>query len=558
MGDKEGKGRGEGRLSLKEEAAAVDRQILRLLLKRHNLLEKMRKSGRLDTADEIYLRESWQREVARVSKDAELSSRFFALMQNARFMPKPAGPDEETGRLREAFNLAPSRSPAKFSLIAPPDSAQSRSWLYVAACAGAPLCLSPAPAGDAAVDFIQALTQMGAAVTREENAAVCRGLSPMGYPDKVLFAGDSAYNFYLILAHYIGRHSHCKISGGADLKLADFSAIRNFLAKMGARMIHIVPKSSGLPVRLECSGILPPSVVATPELPAAFLRALILAALFYEKPLGFDLSGHPRRASILARVLPILENCGATFTAGEDFINIQPTSVAVPERPSLALDPEISCFILGVAAPLGGNASLAGRWPEWPETTALWNLLLFAGAPWKKERDKISVEAAGSLEKFLIADAPEEIQAPLPDWAFPLLTALAVCAALKGGDSSLPRSALAKDETVDFLRICQCRADEDGHIRRMDEPLKDRSWNAPAPGWAMALALAACARERDQHFSLGNPGIALELWPAWWTFYNSLPSPRLKKETPEPPAIKRRRILTQVAAELPEPREEDW
>ena len=555
MGDKDRKDNKAAKVPLREDVAAIDRQILRLLLKRHNLLEKIRNKGRIETADEIFLREAWQREVARVSKDAELSGRFFSLMQNVGFMPKPA--EDEAGK-REAFNLAPSREAARFSFAAPLDSRLCRYWLYVAACAGRPISMAPAPQSDAVVDCVQALAQMGGAITREDDALICRRASPLGCPDKALFAGNSEFNFYLILAHYLGRHSRCKILGDAGLQLADFSFLRGFLTKMGARIVYIVPKSSGLPVRLECSGILPASVTATPDLPEAFLQALILAAPFYSRPIGFNLSAHPRRESILARVLPILESCGATFTEGNRFINLQPSGLVPPENPKLPLDPEIACFILGLLEPLGGEGKLFGGWPVWPESTALWNLLLFARLPWKNTGSEISVDNREPLNKFSIASAPEELVANLPPMATPFLTALAVCAASRGGESSLPPAILEDETAADFLRICGCSASDEGLISRAEGGGEDRVWNAPTPGWAMALALVACAREKQRGYSLGNPGIIGELWPSWWTFYNSLPNPRPRKTAPTtPPATKRRRILTDIVAEPPELKDED-
>ena len=119
-----------GGTSLREVVTEIDRDILRLLLKRHNLIGKMRGSRpRLDPAEEKFLREAWQKAVAKVSRDADLSGRFFALMQDATFLPRPPARNAATPsilRRRASPSSFPSqrRSPAarrgRGSFLPPP------------------------------------------------------------------------------------------------------------------------------------------------------------------------------------------------------------------------------------------------------------------------------------------------------------------------------------------------------------------------------------------------------------------------------------------------------
>ena len=87
------------RRPLREVVGDIDRDILRLLLRRHNLLARMHNSkGFLDPAEEKALRESWEAAVSRVSRDARLSGRFFSLMQEVEFLPRPnISQDREAG-----------------------------------------------------------------------------------------------------------------------------------------------------------------------------------------------------------------------------------------------------------------------------------------------------------------------------------------------------------------------------------------------------------------------------------------------------------------------------
>ena len=168
------------RRPLREVVGDIDRDILRLLLRRHNLLARMHNSkGFLDPAEEKALRESWEAAVSRVSRDARLSGRFFSLMQEVEFLPRPnisqdreageAGQDAGTER-RPAFNLAPPLRPVRLSMPAPLACRATRAWLMLAAASGRPLRIEPGLMNDPIVDCVKALNQLGAALTREVTA----------------------------------------------------------------------------------------------------------------------------------------------------------------------------------------------------------------------------------------------------------------------------------------------------------------------------------------------------------------------------------------------------
>ena len=129
------------RRPLRETVCEIDRDILRLLLRRHNILARMRgEKSHLDSAEEKLLRESWEGAVARISRDARLSGHFFSLMQEVEFLPRPAGDrpaesaegqDSAEGHAgegpaaqegpdkRTAFNLAPPAKPVRLRMPAP-------------------------------------------------------------------------------------------------------------------------------------------------------------------------------------------------------------------------------------------------------------------------------------------------------------------------------------------------------------------------------------------------------------------------------------------------------
>lgn len=548
---------GPRRKPLRVAVTEIDQEILRLLVRRHNLLAKMRKNGRLDPGEEKFLREAWQNDVARVSHDADLSGRFFSLMQRVVFLPKPAADDGDTPetRKRAAFNLAPPAAPATLALKAPFSGSQTCAWVYMAAAAGQKARLANCLQNDPIIDCIRGLVQMGGAISREDESIIVREADPLGAPDKVIHAGCGEFTFYLFVAHYLGRHGRVKFTGSRELQLADFSALRRVLPELGGRLVHAVPRSNGLPVRLETSGVLPSGITVQTDFPALFAEALLLAAPFYGTPFAVNLARHPARRNILAHILPILKSVGAVFSLSGDTVSLEPSRLLIPAQPNLPLDPELASFLLALPCALGGEASLEGSWPDWPEADAVWSMVISAG--WKRDENSVMAVRSEPLLDF----APEPPPAgEMPLWSKPLIACLAACAALRGGRGVLPPHLVDNADVSDFLSIAGLVPEADGSLRKC-EKRDGLAWNVPTPAWAMALAVAAGARADRRGWPLGNPGIVTELWPQFWSLYNSLPNPQLKKREEQPmgqPQKARRRILTTAVAVPPEIREEDW
>ena len=578
--DSRGRDDGTQRRPLRETVCEIDRDILRLLLRRHNILTRMRgDKSRLDSAEEKMLRESWEGAVARISRDARLSGHFFSLMQEVEFLPRPlgerlveaaegsengAGRDGEAPAAQEgpdkriAFNLAPPAKPVRLRMQAPLACRATRAWLMLAAVTGQPTRLSPCLMNDPIVDCVKMLIQVGASLTREDDGVTARPAVALAAPDKVFYVGDSAWNFYLLLGHYLGRPSRAKFMGESSLKLADLSAVRHFLPTMGARLVHVVPKSDGLPARLECSGIIPDSVVMPADTPAELAEGILLAAPGYEHSLTMDLTNHPAQKTILARTLPILRTAGAEVSVEGGVVRIHPTQLAIPAQPELPMEPELALFLLALPLALGGESTLAGQWPQWPSAEAGWKLLHSLGLDLQQQKGKdgneVKATSAAPIKDFSLATLPADLPA---DWA-PLAVGLAACSALRGGQPALPELPQGTDpyEVESFLNALGLEQTSEGRLCKNEQSGVKAGWNAPSPVWAMAFSLAACAK---QHQKLGNPGVMTGLFPAFWVLYNSLPEPQPRRAAAEaaPAAPPRRRIITASVAVPPELKEED-
>ena len=362
----------------------------------------------------------------------------------------------------------------------------------------------------------------------------------------------------MLLGHYLGRPSRAKFTGETSLKLADFSSVRHFLPAMGARLVHVVPKSDGLPARLECSGILPDSIKLPQDVPAELAEGILLAAPGYERALTLDLTAHPDQRLILARTLPVLRAAGADVQAEGAVVRVNPGPLRLPEQPQAPIEPELALFLLALPLALGGEALLDGHWPALPAAEAGWELLQKLGLDLRRDARKnggeITASAAAPFKHYALTDLPAGFPA---DWT-PLPLALAACAALRGDKTAMPALPSGADKITaeSFLSAVGLEQDENGRLCKKEQSGVRPGWNAPDPVWAMAFSLAACA---SPHQKLGNPGIMTGLYPAFWALYNTLPEPTTHR-APAPEtraAAPRRRIITGAVAVPPELKDED-
>ncbi len=553
------------RKSLREVVCEIDRDILRLLLRRSNLLAKMRGANpRLGAADEKAIRESWEAAATRVSRDPRLSGHLFSLMQDIEFLPRPkpqGDSGQESGKgfqevQHTAFNLAPAKKPVRLHIVAPLDCWASQTWLMLAAASGQPLRLSPCLMSTPVIDCVRMLTQAGAVLIHDTQEVSAACAAPMGTPDIVLHVGDNAWNFFMVLGHYLGRPSRVKCTGGTALKLADFSSVRRFLPTLGARLVPVIPKSEGLPVRLECSGMLPGTVSLPADVPAAFVEGLMLAAPGYEKPLAIDMAAHPDREKILARMLPVLTAVKADVRVEETVVCIHPSLLQLPSCPEVEMEAELAVFLLTLPLLLGGEVHLAGRFPERYEARSALDVLLNCGLHLHIGDMEITAESKIPLKKMQQLRVPSSLSV---SWS-PLLVALAACGALCAGEMAMPDLPDGTESSLveSFFHAVGVETDEQGALCKISQDVSCPIWNAPDPVWAMALALVACVRS---HLKLGNPSVMTALYPAFWALYNGLPEPKIGSMASCPevtPVPSRRRIITDAVALVPpEPREEE-
>ncbi|BFR49267.1 chorismate mutase [Nitratidesulfovibrio sp. HK-II] len=561
-----GQGRPPSGQSLVESIMDIDKDIIRLLAKRARLFQKVRGSRRpgvssapaRDTVAEKQLREAWEAAAARVSRDPRFVRQLFALLQEVEIQER-----SPEGEVRPSFNLAPPRRPVSINIYGPLASRPTRLWVALAAAAGAEATLEGAMLGDHLIDAVKALNQAGAHLSWEGDAIVrSKGGDPLDFTDKVIYAGDDSLNFHLLAALSLGAVGKVKFTGGPALKMADTTALRQFLPQLGARLAPVVPKSSGLPVRLECSGVLPDEVRIPAELPADALTALLLAAPFWNAAITLHCAAHPSAGDCIAEVLPLLRACKADVaTLGETgdaalSVRVTPVPAAklrLPKATAMGIDPLVAAVVLAMPAFTGGEARLSGTWDATqPHAAQVLDLLRASGL-------NVTVDAKGVAAKPLTKPSVHGAPAPtapldastLPlDYA-PLALALAAATARAAKVEAVPAprmpeglDAVTVESFVAQLGFSLAPIAEDAEstqdpgqpMLRAVVPAGSRApangapWASPTVHWTFGLALGALLRPG---LHLSNPGNVTELMPGFWALYNGLPSPENAPRKPQ-------------------------
>lgn len=527
-------------ITLVEEISELDVELMKLLARRSKLLQKTRRpkkegSGTSGIASEKQLRLLWEANAAKFSKDPRLARQLFTLIQDIDFTTK-AESEEKT-----EFVLSPVRKPVQVDLPGPASLRASRLWMTLAASSGASCRLRSVPTADPVHELVKALNQAGASLHRQDDDIVSRDSAALEFADKVIFAGDDTLNYYLLALMAAGRHGTLKFTGGSVLKDADLTAFRHFLPQIGARMAHVVPRSNGLPVRLECSGVIPDAIAIPADLPAEAVCACLVAATTWDMRVTLNLNNNPHGESCLLEVRKILDQCGIQTEGSSSAFTIYPGPATLPAAPGLTLDPAISVNLLALPVFAAGTVRLSGVWPTGTEEgdDAL-ALLRSAGL-------RVDVTATSVTSSYTpdVARAISPETGRLPERYLPLSIAMA-CARAKATGTPVGLPPLPADmDTVlidGFVAQANMLLDEGKVFPSADVPAA-KVWSSPDAYWTMAFAMLAFLR---RSIKLSNPGSVTDLMPSFWTLYNGLPAPDMtrkpRQETPDEQP-KRRRII---------------
>ena len=567
-------GRGQEKssnLTVLNNVLDIDRAIIKLIGRRSHYIAMLRRHrGQRDAAAETNteraLRLSWEEAAQSVSTDPKLSRQLFKLLQEI----NPLSDHERQAQEgKEAFNLAPSPEPVDIALPLLPSLREAAFHVFLAVAGGSALHLPGQILSDALIDFVKGLNQVGGHLSWDADGNITnRAGSVPKFGDRVIYAGEDSLHFYLLCALALASPGKVKFTGGSGLKLADLSAWRNTLPFLGARQAHLVPKSNGLPVHIECSALFDESVELPEFTPADGLCALLLAAPFWGVPIKLDGAANPAWDAVLNEILPIFKRNGINFTREQSSVSFSGEKpAAIPENPSLTPDPLLSTLILSIAALNPGKVTLAGA-PDKnaPGAEALYKLMDWAALRLEVKGNGLSVfrpERDKRADSGPVGPAPESpSQAGLLPEHAPVLLLLAAAKARDsrqavplppltfkadlGEDGPGEEFPLYAQEFLDLLgaTYTPSKGDAPGTVRTAARLApQSGAWTAPSPVWGICLALGAYLRPQ---IKLANPGIVTELMPNFWRLYNGLPKPEWQRRPKEEPAheqTRRRRVI---------------
>lgn len=539
---------------------------MKLLVRRAVLVSRIR-GGRDHAASpeavqaEKAVRMAWETGALSFSKDPRFSRQLFTLLQDLKVLTR------EQAETVGVFRLAPSAKPVSGLITGPADARIAQMYTALAACQGKALSLNALLLSEALMDTVKACSQAGASVSHHSQGASLGGIvvepgAPVSFAGKLIYLGEDFFTLCLMAFLAIGQPGSCRLAGGARLKGADLSALRQALPLFGARLAPVVPRSLGLPATLESSGDIPPHVAIPADLPLEAVRALLLAPLVWNTPVTFNLAALPAAVATaaLAEVGPVHLACGAEVENRGSQISYTPGRVNPPEQPELPLDPVLCAYLLALPVFTGGSLTLKGHWSTHaPESREAELLLSWAGLSPRVFENSIAVEAAEP--PFAM---PLQCNDLTPELG-PLFLVLAARRHQLAGDTLSLRQlapfpsdeddALAQDFferiglSYDNGRLSRPVQEEGGPApdhKNGREPVYP-AWTSPDAYWSMAFALAAFGQPG---LRLANPGNVTEVLPPFWSIYNSLPNPvdparapQVKpQETPDAKPARRRII----------------
>ena len=371
---------------------------------------------------------------------------------------------------------------------APSDTVAARCWLAVAAAAGQVTRVSRVPLTDAVVSGVKALNQIGGQLWWEENGDVqSRGGNGLARNmDKVVHIGDDAFNLWLVVALCLGMPARLKLTGDSSLRFLDLAPLRHFLPQLGVRLTNVIPSQDGLPVRMECSGLIPRQIRLADDLPEDFVAALVLASAFWDTSCRLTLPEHEPR--LLPLVLDVLSGCGMKVEKNGRDILVERGDLSVPAEPVVPMDASVASVVLMFPGFNGGRAVLEGVWGKSEAASLVEKILRGAGLNVKYGANR--VECSGK-ERETSAPAPEVMRDVLercPE-LLPLCVVIMAAAAHEGAKVSLPELSEENRHLVTaFLSRCGVE-EKDGVLVPVEETVPARGWLLPRSGpWPMLWA----------------------------------------------------------------------
>ncbi|TIH12256.1 5-enolpyruvylshikimate-3-phosphate synthase [Marinifilum sp. JC120] len=505
------------RQSLLDEIKELDSRLLSIVSRRNYLMGKAaskRKQKGLPLGDpdmERRIFETWSAEASSKKFDLKTARRVFDQLNNLAY----AAVAKPENRKLSTYVLSPPHKQVDVTFDGPGSLFQSKLWIALSAAAGAESKMGPLCVNDEITELIKAFNQSGSHLSWDGDTVESRAGDGIEFEDKLVFAGNNAMTMYLAIAFGLKTIGKFKIAGGPILKQYDSRPLAEVLSPLGARLNTLDLQSHGLPARLECGGRMASSIEISDDIPAEFVAALALAAWTYPQGLTIKFAEGWHGKDLLQEVIAALNECGIKAKLSETECSVPATKeITVPEEPSIALEPELCAALLAIPAFSDGQVTINGDWPKSAVAEDALQTLKAGGVD-----IKISKEGITATKGETAAEASFDFGNA--NNLFPIGLALAVNSRSECKVSNIADDVMFEQgiELLERLGIRYQRGDEE--LTVIPGRLKwDEAWFAPSPFFGIALGLMAWIRPG---IAIENPGDLTDLWPRFWTLYNSLP-----------------------------------
>lgn len=509
-------------LSLSQELALLDEKLVALLISRSGLLAKAASSRRAknmgitDPNQEKRLWSVWREASRSAHFDPQILKRLFHLINNLSY----ALVEKNTASDRPLC-LFPRRKPVEIELDAPRDQILQSIMFFLGATSSAPLTVTPFQANDIALELINALNLCGFSITFQNHECTTQPTPAWSMDNKVIYAGQSKFHFYLLLCLALGQVTRAKFTGSTKLKIHDVRPVQELLPVLGARLTTVEPHSNGLPVRLEASGQLPSTISIPQGISKKFVLALCVAATTYPGGLIINLDESFTTSPLLRKGIAFLQDFFPEMLFENATLTIPPTPAHIEHtRVDVPVDPLMSLHLLSMPFFNGGTAVLHGRWPAYtPHLQDVVDILFEFGL--RTHIDTTSITT--SMGQYPAAVA---VDITCCQEYLPLILAM--------GLGLKKECVISLDSTDDELEHAQDLLETlsagyaltPGQLRLGLPPTKkatEITWQSPGPFWTLAGALV----------SFTYPGVCMNnadnissVWPWFWKIFMNLPKPQ--------------------------------
>lgn len=513
-------------LSLTQELAQLDERLVSLIAARTNLLSRAAASRRsknlgiTDPNQEKVLWQVWRDSSKGENLEPQILKKIFHLTNNLSYARVERNTSNE-----KPLCLYPRRKPVNIDLSAPRDQILRSMMFFLGATNSSPLTVAPFQGNDISLELINALNLCGFDLTFQNRECSTRPVGSWSLDNKIVYAGQSKFHFYLLLCLALGQVTRAKFTGSTKLKIHDVRPVQELLPQLGARLTIVEPHSNGLPVRVETSGQLPESIFIPQGVSKKFVLALAVAATTFRSGLTIRLHESFAGSKLLRKGIAFLqqyipelqfEGSGIIVPAGP--LNLGLSSVDIP------VDPLMSLHLLALPFFVDGNVVLRGKWPEYvPHLQDVMDILHEFGLRISIGADQISSR---------MGNRPKQLSIDLTCCHEYLPLILAMSLGLRG------TCGITLDTTREDVEHAQDLLENLGAGYSIETGLlqvglqaaapggrkaSESPWQSPGPYWTLAGAL----------ISFTHPGLCMSnadnissAWPWFWKIFMNLPDPQ--------------------------------